>query len=366
MRVLFPTDARTVHGIETSLLDLIAELKRIGVEAIALVSDAGAFAQRMRALGVPTIEQPEYSGTMAFENLRRAIYTQRIDVIHLWYPSALIASSLAARAAHRPLIYHFGNFPPPLRSTWVPRLLRFREFRLGMIAATRAVAVTRAVRYAWLRERIGRHKQFSVIPSGLDTRRFSPRQRVPGTRSALGIPADAEVIGFAGQLVDHKGVQEFLAASALLVFTRPNLYLLVVGGLGASDYYEAELLGAARRLNIEKRVIFTGHQSDMPRYLVEMDILLVPSWREPFGMVVVEGMATGVPVIGSTTGGIPEIIRDGVDGLLVRPRDVATSAAAAGDLLDNPERRARLSREGAARAREVFTVEVTAARRRVV
>ncbi|MCL4543836.1 MAG: glycosyltransferase family 4 protein [Chloroflexi bacterium] len=364
--MLFPTDSRTVHGIETSLLDLIAELKRNDIEAIALVSDTGAFAQRLRALGVSTIYQPSYVGAQAVEGLYKAVRTQRIDVVHLFYSSALVTASLAARAAHRPLIYHFGNFPPPLRRTWVPRLLRFREFRLGMVAATRAVAVSKAVRDAWLRERIGRRKRFSVIPSGLDTDRFLPSARVLGTRSALGIPADAEVIGFAGQLVDYKGMQEFFQAGARLVRTRPNLYLLVVGGLGASDYYEAELLGAARRLNIEKRVILTGYQSDMPRYLVEMDILLVPSWHEAFGMVVVEGMATGVPVIGSTTGSIPEIIRDGVDGLLVRPRDVAALAAAAGDLLDNPERRARLSRAGAAQAREVFTVEVTAARRRVV
>lgn len=358
--MLFPTDARTVHGIETFLLNLIAELKRVGVEAIALASDTGPFSQRLRALGVQTLGSPREAGVRAVGRLREAIREQRIDIVHLCYPSLLLASMLAARAARRPLIYHFGNFPPPSRRRWIPKIFRLREFRLGILGAAHAVAVTEAVRDAWLREGIGRHDRFSVIPNGLDTQRFSPSARALGTRSALGIPANAEVIGFAGQLVDYKGIQEFFQAGALLVRTRPNLYLLVVGGLGSDDYYERELLRPVRALGIESNTVFTGYQSDTPRYFVEMDVLLVPSWREPFGMVVLEGMATEVPVIGASSGGIPEIIRHDVDGLLVPPRDVAALVAATNRLLDSPEERQRLGRAGRLRVLDQFAVSMTA------
>jgi glycosyltransferase involved in cell wall biosynthesis len=91
-----------------------------------------------------------------------------------------------------------------------------------------------------------------------------------------------------------------------------------------------------------------------------MDVLLVPSWREPFGMVVLEGMATEVPVIGASSGGIPEIIRHDVDGLLVPPRDVAALVAATNRLLDSPEERQRLGRAGRLRVLDQFAVSMTA------
>ncbi|MCL4543411.1 MAG: glycosyltransferase family 4 protein [Chloroflexi bacterium] len=362
MNILFPTDARTVHGIETILLDLVRQLASHGHTPLVLVAAGDKFARRVQQLGVQVRLFHEYSDPRAAVWLRDIIQAEVIDVVHLFYSSTLLAAVTAARLARRPAIYHFENFPPEQRRTWVPRALRLREYRIGLRGTAATVACNEEVRNAWLREGVIRLKRSHVIHNGVDIQRFSSSARTPGTRSVIGIPDDAEIIGFAGQLVDYKGIQEFFQAGAHLSQSRPNLYLLIVGGLGPPEYYESALLGTVRRLHIEQRTIFAGYQDDVPRYLAEMDVLLVPSWREPFGMVVLEGMATGVPVIGTSAGGIPEIIRGGEDGLLVPPRDVAALAAATADLLNHPEKRASLRCAGLARVREQFTTEHAAAR----
>ena len=118
--------------------------------------------------------------------------------------------------------------------------------------------------------------------------------------------------------------------------------------------YERELHDATARLELAGAVHFLGERDDVPAVMAALDVLLVPSWWEPFGRVAIEAMAMGVPVIATAVGGTTEVITDGVDGRLVAPKEPGLWAAAALELLADPHRRAALAAAGGRRVRAEF------------
>jgi len=126
-----------------------------------------------------------------------------------------------------------------------------------------------------------------------------------------------------------------------------------------SQSYSQELLRLVQASGLEKVVTFTGFRQDVSRLLTGMDIMVHASTApEPFGRVIIEGMAAGVPVIGTNAGAVPEIIQDGVNGLLVAPDDIDAMASAITYALDHPQEREAWRRE----ARRTVAQEFTAAR----
>ena len=185
---------------------------------------------------------------------------------------------------------------------------------------------------------------------GVDMDIFKPG---PSSRAALGLPPDGLIVGFVGRLVREKGVET--ALSAIAEVPQARLALIGVGPL------EGSLRSAAHSLGIADRVHFLGGvpSQRVPLVLRGIDALMLPSlttrrWKEQFGRVLVEAMAVGVPVIGSTSGEIPNVIDEA--GLIFREGDVADCAAAIRSLTD-PATRAELARRGLVRVRTHYTQE---------
>jgi glycosyltransferase involved in cell wall biosynthesis len=169
-------------------------------------------------------------------------------------------------------------------------------------------------------------------------------------------------IGVAGRLAPWKGQHVFLEAFAL-AFPDGNARAHVIGSaMFGEDAYAEGLVAQAERLGIADRVDFRGFRDDIWSELAELDMLVHCSTSpEPFGQVVVEGMASGLPVIAAAAGGPTEVIRDDVSGLLIEPNDPAALADALRRLADDPALRARLASAAQAASRE-FTPERTAER----
>ena len=125
--------------------------------------------------------------------------------------------------------------------------------------------------------------------------------------------------------------------------------------------YYAELQQIIASERVSDRVQLLGERSDIPAIMAALDALLVPSWEEPFGRVVVEAMAVGVPVLATTVGGPAEIIRDGIDGILLKPRDPPRWAEAITRLAVSPELRGRLGDAAAERAKDFALAKHVAA-----
>jgi glycosyltransferase involved in cell wall biosynthesis len=133
----------------------------------------------------------------------------------------------------------------------------------------------------------------------------------------------------------------------------PDVCFLVVGDGGIKDELEEQ----ARQLGLGRRIVFTGFRSDVPDLLSEAAISVLPSLSEGTSNTLLESMAAGIPVVATRVGGNPEVIEDGVSGLLVPPRDSAALAAAMGRLLEDEELAIRLGQAGIRRVAELFSIE---------
>jgi glycosyltransferase involved in cell wall biosynthesis len=205
-----------------------------------------------------------------------------------------------------------------------------------------------------------------VVHNPVDDRAFAPGlvDRAEARRR-LGLADQDEVLAVIAQLTPWKGQAEAVEMARLLRDTRPNLRLLLVGSAKftapGTRYdnaaYAREIERRIGEAGLDSHVRLLGEREDVPAIMAALDLLLVPSWREAFGRVAAEAMAVGVPVLATDVGGPAEIVRNGVDGLLLAPREPERWAAAAAALLDDDERRGAMGRAGAARAREAFGVD---------
>ena len=216
----------------------------------------------------------------------------------------------------------------------------------------RVVAVSGAVRDALIESGISREK-IDVIYNSISLERFNPGTVERNTvRRELGIEGDTILIGSAGSINQGKGVFDLLSAVHRLMEKYPNVRLIFVGDGPDRNRLEQE----AQRLSMHHKVIFPGERKDMERMYAAMDIFVLPSTcREAFGMVLIEAMAMGKPVIATPMGGIPEIVDDKVNGILVPPQDPGAIAHAIVTYIEDGEFSSKVALEGRTMVEQKFS-----------
>jgi glycosyltransferase involved in cell wall biosynthesis len=192
-----------------------------------------------------------------------------------------------------------------------------------------------------------------VIRNGIAQLKTASLEKNSGIREELELPASAPLIMVFSRLNRMKGLEYFLDAANLAAAQLPEARFVIVGD-GAIKH---ELQNRAARLGLADKVVFTGFRADVPRLLAEASLSVLPSLSEGLSNTLLESMAAGVPVIATTVGGNPEIVEDGVSGLLVPPRDSATLAKAMISVLNNPALASSLGKAGERRVAEVFSME---------
>ena len=177
--------------------------------------------------------------------------------------------------------------------------------------------------------------EVAVIPYGVDLDRFHPQEHDP---------RDDLVVGSVGRLSPEKGLKYLLRAMAKITRQEPRARLLLAGD--GPERRSLERL--ATRLGLVDRVEFTGEvaHDQVPQTLARMNVFAMPSTWEGFGVAALEAAAMGLPVVASNVHGIPDVVEDGVTGILVPPKDVAALSQAILRLLRDPEERRRMGRAG--------------------
>jgi glycosyltransferase involved in cell wall biosynthesis len=251
------------------------------------------------------------------------------------------------------------------RLSRIPCVCHIRRFdRLGWFEREMARSVgyfifnSQAIQSEFLRQS-RRATPYRVIYNGVDLADFPLAVDPVPVRMELGLRPDAPVIGILGRLVEWKGHDVFLRAMARVWEEQPDVQGLVVGSPEVSNHHIVEQLQAlAASLGLSEAVHFAGHRTDVARMLAAMDILAHTSVApEPFGRVLIEGMAMAKPVVASGAGGVPEIVLDGETGLLVRPGDDQELARALLCLLHDPGRAEALGQAGRQRVETHFTAD---------
>jgi glycosyltransferase involved in cell wall biosynthesis len=348
-------------GVESHVRALAAEFAREGHEVTVVTSrydralpESEEF-EGYRILRAPT--RGVWYNTPIDTGVGRLLATVPADVIHIHYPPPLTAffavRGLRGRSTPICLTYHCDLYIPGLGG----RVLTGAYRRFFLPSTFRHVD-----RFIVHTESYGRTstalrgRRLEIIPSSVDLDRFRPSEDGREIRERLQL-GQKRVLAFTGRLVPHKGLDALLRALAAL----PDDVALLVVGRGPTL---PSLTSLAHRLGVEERVRFCPGVSDeeLPRFLRAADLFVFPSQNrlEGFGLAVAEAMAAGLPVVIADMPGVREVIEPGVEGLLVEPLLVSDVVAKVRSLLDDPERRARMSTAARRRAEERYAVRVVA------
>jgi glycosyltransferase involved in cell wall biosynthesis len=225
--------------------------------------------------------------------------------------------------------------------------------------ADRFVAMSRLIRAEMMAAGVA-EERIALIPHGVDLGRFrpaSPEERA-ALRARLGWPAADPVAVYTGRLLRGKGLETLVDAFARLVPHAPNARLVLVGsGEGQALSVEGELKARVEAAGLQGRVAFTGRVDAVEEVLRASDVFVFPSVFEALGISLVEAAACGLPAVASRTGGIVDVVDDGMTGRLVPPGDAPAFAGALGDLLADAATRQAMGQRARTRAVERFDVE---------
>ena len=371
VKVLFLSAAGQVGGAERSLYELLCALPEERIEARACVPPEEPLARLCALAEVPVHPVPlrRFWRTLspfllagqvralyrASQAVKQVVEDQRIDVLHANTDSAALVAWEVGRETRRPFVWHCRDMRPlgPLA-------------RMLAKSSVNAVAISKAVEKHLLDQGVA-PERIRRIENGIDLARFHPPDQRAGirarTRAYLGIEPSAPLLMDIGAWVPWKRHELFLEALALVRAKHPDARGVMVGSdlfqenRSYSDFLESRMdalnLGDGALLVLQQR-------DDVPDLLAAADVLVSPSEKEPFGRVLAEAGASGVPVVSSNSGGKTEIVKDGETGRLVPPGDAKVLAAACLDLLEDHEKRVHMGANAIVRIAELFDIRRTA------
>ncbi len=281
--------------------------------------------------------------------LRRALRALRPDIVHTHLIHADLYGMAAAKLARVRTVISSRHNDNNFRRLLPVRLLHRLLWRL----TSAGIAISGAIARFCVSVEGAPPAKITTVYYGLTFEPLDRKAAGSALRRELDLPADTPLIGMVCRLIDQKGVAYGLRAFARSRAAVPRRSSGDRRGRTAPGAAEAE----AKTLGVTDRVHFLGWRDDAAQVLAALDLLLMPSLWEGFGLVMLEAMAQTVPIIGSAVSAIPEVVIDGETGLLVPPRDVAGLANALTTLLADAPLRRHMGLLGQDRVETVFSVE---------
>ena len=321
----------TNGGAQEHLFNLLSRLDTSRFDASVVALSDGSAVRKLRRHGfaVTVIDDPD--DAIAVGTLTAHLADLRPDVLHAHMFRAEVVATKAAIA-----LAEAGHRRPYVVSTVHSSRIRSEEDREELRRLTpemnQLVAVSTAIERKIADEgRAG--APVRLIYNGVDLERYDHQEPCCTLRDEYGMEPGSVLVGVVARLEPEKGHPTLLDAWPAVLRAVPNAYLMVIGEGSRLDALQQQ----ARDLRIAHRVVFTGRRDDVPAVTAALDVAVLPSYREAQGLSILEAMALSRPVVATNVGGIPEVIEDGVSGLLVEPHDAAALAAAITRLLlDHP------------------------------
>jgi sugar transferase (PEP-CTERM/EpsH1 system associated) len=353
VKLLYFITELNIGGAEKVLVHILKHLDRSRFDpaVVSLYGGDGPIADEIRALDVPVTDLGMSAKWRldALWRLYRLLRRERPAILHTSLFHANTLGRIVGRLARVPIIVTWrqnvdiGGRVRELINRWTTRL------------DDRVVAVSRLVRDAEVeRARVSPDK-VTIIYNCVDTDVYTARgpRAAAQVRKNLGIAPDTLLVGTVGRLHPQKGIADLITAMMQMKLLVPNARLLLVGEGQLRDGLEI----LAESLCVSDVVVFAGARTDVPQILSALDLFVLPSLWEGLPLALLEAASVGLPVVATAVGGTPEVVMDGVTGLLVPPRDPDALAEAILTLLHDPDLRQRMGQAGQERVREHFSVE---------
>lgn len=366
--ILYFGHTAKMGGGEIALLNLVQQIDRTVFQPIVLLAEDGALREKLQAARIETYVLPLAPGVVDTRKdslggksvlkvgtlwhaltyvLRLAgfIRRQRADLVHTNSLKADILGGFAARLARVPVLWHVRDriehdYLPPK----VVKIFRWlcRWLPTFIVANSQATLATLRLASA----------NAAVVHDGF------PGGAVPSETTG----ASAPVVGLVGRITEWKGQHIFIEAAAAVHKRFPDARFRIIGSaMFGEDAYEARIRAMVTDLGLEDCVEFTGFRADVQELIGRLTILVHASTTgEPFGQVVIEGMAAAKPVVATRGGGVPEIVVDGTTGWLVPMGEAQPMADALMRLLSNPHEARAMGEAGRERVADTFTIQHTA------
>lgn len=369
--IAFLDHAEDIGGAEQSLLELLPHLDRRRYELLLLHSAGAKWVNQPELDGIarlPAVQSSAVLGAKRDElkpgvlaswdhlqgarrlglHLRKTFLDEHIDLVHTNALKSHLLGGMAARLAGRPVVWHMRDIlTEPAARKWLLQSAR--------ISNPYVIAISEAVATQF--ESLHHRLRMRVIHNGIPLDKYSPAPPSPRLQQELSLTADDQVVLVVGRLTPWKGHATLLEAMKGVRERHPRVKLLVAGAVTFWEAaYEEQLRLKAREEGVDDIVRWLGFRYDVAEVLRLCDVFVLPSVNEPFGRAVVEAMATAKPVIGTRSGGVPEVVKDGETGLLVRPHDSAQLALAINRLLDNKAQAEDMGEAGRSRANRYFDI----------
>lgn len=337
-------------GAEHHVLEVLTHLDRRAFSPILCCLRAeGALLDQVRQLGVPVVDcrlrsLREGGLLRAVFRLNQEFRKRGTRVVHSYLFHANLVGTLAARLARVPVALTSKR-----SLDTYPTVLERWACKVSNRLADRVTANAEEVRrHAHEIEGCSLDK-IVVIPNGVDLTRFAATVATPPVE----LPDSGPIVGCVGRLSGKKGHTDLLEAAALVLRRRPGTTFVFVG----DGTLRSQLRAQADGLGLNGQVRFVGHVSDPVPLLYRMNLFVLPSRIEGMSNALLEAMAANRAVVATSVGGNPEVVVDGVTGLLVPPRDPARLADAVVTLLGDPERASAMGAAGRARVEACYSVQ---------
>ena len=343
MRISHVVENLNRGGLERVVIDLAKAQAAAGHDCqVVCLFEAGALAHELTSAGIPVIacEKRPGADVRALLRMRRALSAQRTEVLHSHngiphYYATAAALGLGVRRVVNTR-HGMGDVTPSSRREWL--------FRESMRLADLSVAVSEAAGRRRAEAGLVPAHKLRVLPNGIHPEPF--RVRDPQARAqlaaSLGLPPETQLVGFVGRLNWAKDLPTMVAAFAKVCAKRDDAALVIAGEGSERGAIESAIAGAG----LGGRVYLLGDRSDVPQLLPAFSIFAMSSISEGYSIALLEACASALPIVATDVGGNAEIVRDGVNGLVVPASDPDAFADALERLLADPARAASMGQAG--------------------
>lgn len=348
--ILFLANSLGAGGAEQVLINLTKHLSDRGyrVKILCLHEQGIYFDTISKNVSVKVLDLPYRIRWKEILHLKRVIASEKPTIVQCFHSNPNRWGAFAARLARVPLII------TNLQNCYYSESLLSRLFnRFFFNFTTHAISCSNAVRNFHIYHKKYPASKITTIHNSVDLKHFPTKDTKSYLREELSLTDDTFLIGIVASMIPQKGHSYLLLAAKEVIREHPKAVFVLVG----EGAMHNEIKAIIKSKNLENNVYLLGTRTDIPEVLSSLDLFVLPSIWEGFGVAILEAMASELPVIASRVDGIPEIVVEGETGLLVQPKDVNGLTEAMLYFLNNPEERKRMAKAGSRRSIEYFSME---------